>query len=338
MRAAVNERYGGPDVVSVRDVPQPVPGDAELLVKVHATTVNRTDCGFRSASPPIVRLFSGLTGPRSRVLGNEFAGVVEEVGRGVRTFTVGERVFGYVEGTWGAHAEYLTVGEDAAVATIPANVADEAAAAGTEGSHYALAYMRAGDIGPGVDLMVYGATGAIGSAAVQLAKHLGATVTGVCATDQLDLVSSIGADRVIDYTAGDFTAGDERYDVVLDAVGRSTFATCRRVLEPDGLYMSTELGPYAQNLVLPLVTRLRRGPRVRFPVPKHDQAMIRHLAELMESGAFRPVIDRTYPLDRIVDAYEYVESGRKIGNVLIDVALADRPAGGPNGNQPEDLP
>lgn len=321
MRAAVQERYGPPEVVTIRDVPIPQVGDGELLVRVRATTVNRTDCGFRAASPPIVRFFSGLTRPKSPVLGNEFAGVVEEVGPGVEGFAVGDRVLGYVEGTFGAHAEYLAVRHDASIALVPPELPDEQAAAGTEGSHYALAYMAAGDIGPGVDLMVYGATGAIGSAAVQLAKHLGATVTGVCGTDQLELVSGLGADRVVDYTAGDFTAGDHRYDVVLDAVGKSSFATCRKVLTPRGLYMSSELGRFAQNLVLPLVTRLGRGQRVKFPTPRHDQEMIRDLAGLMESGAFRPVIDRTYPLDRIVDAYEYVESGRKIGNVVIDVSL-----------------
>ncbi len=320
MRAAVQHEYGPPSVVSVVDVPEPRPGDGELLVRVHATTVNRTDCGFRAASPPIVRLFSGLRRPRRSTLGNEFAGVVVEAGPGVTRVDVGERIFGYIEGTFGGHAERLVVHEDASIATIPAHVSDQLAAAGTEGSHYALAYTTAGRLGPGVDVMVYGATGGIGSAAVQIAKHLGATVTAVCATDHLELVAGLGADRVVDYTAGDFTQDHQRYDVVLDAVGKSSWGACRKLLKPHGLYMSSELGRFAQNPMLAIATRFSRGRRVGFPVPRHDREMIEYLGELMATGAFVPVIDRTYPLEQIVQAYEYVETGQKIGNVVITVS------------------
>jgi NADPH:quinone reductase-like Zn-dependent oxidoreductase len=319
MRAAVQHEYGPPSVVSVVDVPTPRPGAGELLVEVRATTVNRTDCGFRAASPPIVRLFSGLRRPKRTILGNEFAGVVTETGAGVERFAVGDRIFGYIEGTFGGHAEYLVVDQDASIATIPPDVSDQQAAAGTEGSHYALAYTSAGKFGPGKDVMVYGATGAIGSAAVQIAKHLGATVTAVCATDQLDLVRGLGADRVVDYTAGDFTDDEQRYDVVLDAVGKSSWGACKRLLKPHGLYMSSELGRFAQNPFLAIATRFSRGRRVKFPVPTHDREMIEYLRDLMASGAFTPVIDRTYPLGQIVEAYEYVESGQKIGNVVIAV-------------------
>ena len=324
MRAAVQTEYGPPAVVTVvDDLPRPAPGDGELLVEVHATTVNRTDCGFRAASPPIVRLFSGLRRPKRPTLGNEFAGVVVETGPGVTRFVVGDRVFGYIEGPFGGHAEYLVANEDASIATIGPNVSDELAAAGTEGSHYALAYTTAGRFGPGTDVMIFGATGAIGSAAVQIAKHLGATVTAVCATDHLDLVKGLGADRVVDYTAGDFTQDEQRYDVVLDAVGKSSWAACKKLLKPRGLYMSSELGRFGQNPLLAIVTPFGRGRRVKFPVPKHDREMIEYLRDLMASGVFVPVIDRTYPLERIVEAYEYVEAGQKIGNVVIDVAGAD---------------
>ena len=320
MKAALQTEYGPPSVVSVvDDVPRPTPGDGELLVEVRATTVNRTDCGFRAASPPIVRLFSGLRRPKRPILGNEFAGVVVETGPGVERFAVGARVFGYIEGPFGGHAEYLTVHEDASIATIPPHIPDELAAAGTEGSHYALAYTTAGRFGPGMDVMVYGATGAIGSAAVQIAKHLGCTVTAVCATDHLERVAALGADRVVDYTAGDFTQDDQRYDVVLDAVGKSSWGACKRLLKPRGLYMSSELGRFAQNPMLAIVTRFSRGRRVKFPVPTHDCEMIEYLRDLMASGAFVPMIDRTYPLEQIVEAYEYVESGQKIGNVVITV-------------------
>lgn len=315
----MQREYGPPSVVSVIEVPQPRPGDDEVLVRVHATTVNRTDCGFRAASPPIVRLFSGLRTPKAPTLGNEFAGVVADVGSGVTRFAVGDRIFGYVEGTFGAHAEYLVAHQDAAIATIAPHVTDELAAAGTEGSHYALAYTTAGCIGAGTDVMVYGATGAIGSAAVQLAKDLGATVTGVCATEHLELVAGLGADRVVDYTAGDFTQDPQRYDVVLDAVGKSSWGACKQLLKPHGLYMSSELGRFAQNPMLAIVTRFSRGRRVGFPIPKQNREMIEHLGDLIASGAFVPVIDRRYPLEQIVEAYEYVESGQKVGNVIITV-------------------
>jgi NADPH:quinone reductase-like Zn-dependent oxidoreductase len=190
----------------------PVPEHDELLVKVHATTVNRTDCGVRAGKPFIVRFFSGLTRPTRTILGNEFAGVVEAVGSAVTSFAVGDRVFGYCEGRFGAHAEYLTVPEDGSVAAMPSNASFVEAAPGTEGSHYALSYMRKARIGTGDDVLVYGATGAIGSAAVQLLKQLGASVTAVCATDYIGLVDGLGADRVVDYTAEDFTADEQRYD------------------------------------------------------------------------------------------------------------------------------
>lgn len=320
MMAAVQHRYGPPDVVTVVAVDTPSPGRGELRVQVQATTVNRTDCGYRAASPPIVRLFSGLRAPKALTLGNEFAGVVEQIGPGVTKFAVGDRVFGYIEGSFGAHAEYVVVGEGASIARVPRNVALEQAAAATEGAHYALAYARAGGVGPTSDVMVYGATGAIGSAAVQIMKHLGARVTAVCATEYLDLVAGLGADRVIDYTVDDFTRDEHRYDCVFDAVGKSTFGACKGLLKPGGLYMSTDLGPFVQNPVLALATPLGRGRRVKFPIPRHDQRMIEYIRDLLASGAFRPVIDRTFPLDRIVEAYEYVETGQKIGNVVISVA------------------
>lgn len=319
MKAAVHTSYGPPDVVRVTEVHKPVPKDSELLVRVHATTVNRTDCGYRAAKPFLVRSFTGLVRPKLTILGTEFAGEVEAVGPGVTSFEVGDRVFGYVEGLFGAHAEYLTVPEDASVATVPANVTIEEAAASTEGSHYALSFIRHANIGSGQDVLVHGATGAIGSAAVQLVKSVGATVTAVCATDHVALVKDLGADRVIDYTVEDFTSDEQTYDVVLDAVGKSTFGRCRRLLRPGGLYLSSDLGPFAQNLILPLVTPLFRGRKVKFPFPKHDQQMVRYFKGLMESGDFRPVIDRRYPLEQIVEAYRYVETGQKVGNVVISL-------------------
>ena len=290
-----------------------------MLVKVHATTVNRTDCAYRAARPAFMRLFTGVLRPRATVLGNEFAGVVEAVGGSVTSFSVGDRVFGYNEGPFGAHAEYLSIRANGSLATMPANLTFHEAAPSTEGSHYALAQIRAAKIRSGQDVLVNGASGAIGSAAVQLVKSLGATVTAVCGTATVELVRSLGADRVIDYTAEDFTRDDRRYDVVLDAVGKSSFGQCRRLLKPGGIYISTELGPRAQNPFLALIAPLHGGRKVLFPIPKHNRAMVEYLKELIESGQFKPVIGRTYPLDRIVEAYRHVETGQKTGSVVITV-------------------
>jgi NADPH:quinone reductase-like Zn-dependent oxidoreductase len=213
----------------------------------------------------------------------------------------------------------MSIPEDGSVATMPANVTYQQAAPSTEGAHYALAHIKAAKIHSGEDILVYGASGAIGSAAVQLLKSLGASVTAVCGTDHVELVKGLGADRVIDYTAEDFTKDNQRYDVVLDSVGKSSFSQCKRLLKPDGIYISSELGPLAQNPFRALVAPLHGGKKVLFPIPKHDQLMVEHFRKLIESGKFRPVIDRTYPLDQIVEAYRYVEAGQKTGNVVISL-------------------
>jgi NADPH:quinone reductase-like Zn-dependent oxidoreductase len=215
-----------------------------------------------------VRFFTGLIRPRVTVLGNEFAGEIESVGRGVTSFDVGDRVFGYSGRSFGAHAEYLVMPEDGLLATMPASLTYEEAAPSTEGSHYALSLIRAAKLQRGQDVLVYGATGAIGSAGVQLLKHLGATVTAVCDSEHLELVKSLGADRVIDYTAEDFTKDDQRYDVVLDAVGKSSFSRCRRLLKPRGIYLSTDLGPLSQNPILALITPLLVARRSCSPFRK----------------------------------------------------------------------
>ena len=320
MKAAVQSRYGPPEVVRVAEVPRPTPADGELLIRVVATTVNRTDCAYRAARPSVVmRPVAGLTKPRRSVLGCEFAGVVAEIGGRVTSFAVGDRVFGWIEGRFGAHAEYLVVPAGASMAITPATVPDDVAAAATEGSHYALSAIRGAGVRAGDDVLVNGATGAIGSAAVQLLRNLGARVTAVCGPEALDLVRGLGADRVIDRTAEDFTRDDASYDVVIDAVGKSTFGKCRRLLKPRGRYVSSELGPGAQNPFLALVTPLARGRRVVFPIPRDDPRMMAEIGDLMAAGSFRPVIDRRYPLEEIVDAYRYVETGQKTGSVVIEM-------------------
>jgi NADPH:quinone reductase-like Zn-dependent oxidoreductase len=301
------------------EVDKPAPKDDEILIRVHATTVNRTDCGFRAAKPAIIRLFAGITQPRHPILGTEFAGEVEAVGPHVSSFAPGDRVFGYDERTFGAHAEYMAISEHRAIATIPPPMTYEEAAPGTEGSHYALGFIRKAEIGAGHDVLVYGATGGIGSAAVQLIKNLGATVTAVCGTGHTELVASLGADRILDYMTQDFTKGEQRYDAVLDAVGKSSFADCKPLLKPRGIYVSSELGPKGQNPFLVPLTHLLGGRRVKFPLPRYNKEMIEGLARLMTARAFTPLVDRVFPLDEIVDAYRYVESGTKVGNVVISL-------------------
>jgi NADPH:quinone reductase-like Zn-dependent oxidoreductase len=324
MKAAVRTSYGPPDVVRVAEVDKPRARDNELLVRVHATTVNRTDDGMLAAKPFVVRFFTGLIRPRRTVLGNEFAGEVEAVGAGVTSFKVGDRVFGFNGLRFGAHAEYLAVPEDGALATMPASLTYEQAAPSTEGAHYALTMVRTAKVHGGQDVLVNGATGAIGSAAVQLVKHLGASATAVCGSEHVELVRGLGADRVVDYQAEDFTRDERAYDVVLDAVGKSSFLRCRRLLKPGGIYYSSDAGPLSQNLLWVLITPLFGGRTARFSVPKRNAETMGYLKGLIESGAFRPLVDRRYRLDQIVEAYRYVETGQKVGNVVISV----EPSGG----------
>lgn len=319
MRAAVRTAYGPPESVRVIDVATPEPSPGEVLVRVRASTVNRTDVGYRAGTPHVIRLFAGLRRPKFQVLGTEFAGTVEAIGDGVTSFAPGDRVCGYNEKTFGAHAEYMTIAAEGSITTMPGELDFEESAPSFEGSHYALANLRAGDVGDGTDLLVYGATGAIGSAAVQLAKALGARVTGVCGSAQVGLVEELGADRVIDYQTEDFTAHGATYDVVFDAVGKSSFAACKPLLRPQGLFLATDMGPFPWNPLLALTTRVGRGPRVKFPLPSDNQEIVRHLRDRIDAAEFRPVIDRTYPLDDIVEAYRYVETGQKVGNVVISI-------------------
>jgi NADPH:quinone reductase-like Zn-dependent oxidoreductase len=319
MRAVVRTSYGPPDVVRIAEVPKPTAKDNQVLVKVHATTVNRTDCGFRAGRPFFVRALTGLPRPRVTVLGTEFAGTVEAVGAEVTSFAVGDRVFGFKGLPFGAHAEFMAIPEDGFLATMPAQLSFEEAAPSTEGSHYALALIRKAKVARGQDALVYGATGAIGSAAVQLLKQFRAKVTAVCDTEHVGLVKGLGADRVIDYTAQDFTRDTQRYDVVLDAVGKSSFLRCRRLLKPGGVYLSSEFGPLAQNLVVALITPLGGGKKAMLNLGRDDPRMASYFREVLESGAFRPLIDRRYRLDEIVEAYRYVETGQKIGNVVVSV-------------------
>lgn len=319
MKAAVYREYGPPEVVNIEEVEKPIPGPDEVLIKVHATTVNRTDCGFRSAEYFISRFFSGLFKPKFTILGNEFAGVIDSVGNDVKLFNVGDKVFGYNDTKFGAHAEYMTMAETDAIALIPDNMTFEQAAPIVEGAHYALSDIRATKIKDGHNVMIYGASGGIGSAAVQLVKYFGAEVTAVCNTQNVAVVESLGADRVIDYQTQDYTRLDERYDFIFDAVGKSSFAKCKPLLKKRGIYISTELGKNSENIFLALFTPLFKGKKVLFPLPTIKKEDVVFLKTLVESGKYKPLIDRTFHINDIVDAYKYVEKGQKVGNVVVNL-------------------
>ena len=310
--------YGPPEVLRVEEVEPPRPAAAEVLVRVHATTLNRTDCHLRSADPVFWRLVLGFRRPKRHVLGMEFAGVVEQVGTAVTAFAVGDEVFGL---KWfGAHAEQLTVSAGKLIAHKPANVTFQQAAAVPDGALNALTCLRRSHVEAGMDVLVYGASGSIGTAVVQLAKHLGARVTAVCNTKNVELVRALGADEVLDYTRGeDFTRNREAYDVVVDAVGRHSYVRSRRAIKPGGVYIATD---GIHNIVLSPLSRLG-GKRVAVPVPQGSKADILLLKELLERGDYRAVIDRTYPLEEIVEASRYVETRQKTGNVVLTVIEDD---------------
>ena len=319
MKAAIYTTYGPPEVVQLTDLEKPVPKVNEVLIEVYAATVNRTDCGFRSAEYFIVRFFSGLIRPKNKTLGNEFAGKIEAIGKDVKFFKPGDKVFGYNDIRFGAHAEYMIMAENGALTSMPENLSYEEAAPITEGAHYALCDIRAAKIRRGQKILINGATGAIGSAAVQIVKYLGAEVTAVCDTKNIDLVKSLGAKIVIDYTKADFTKINESFDVVFDAVGKSSFGKCKSLLRKGGIYMSTELGYMSQNPFLALITPLLGGKKVLFPIPTINKEDVIFLKELVETGNYKPVIDRCYTLEQIVEAYRYVETGTKTGNVVINI-------------------
>jgi NADPH:quinone reductase-like Zn-dependent oxidoreductase len=319
MKAIIYTKYGPPEVVKLMEVSKPVPKDNEVLIQVYASTVSRTDAGFRSAQYFISRFWSGLLRPKYQILGCEFAGIIEEAGKSVTTFKKGDKVFGYNDKTCGGHGEFLTIAENDAITILPHNLNFDEAAAITEGAHYALNDIKASKIESGQHVLVYGATGAIGSSAVQLLKHFGTKVTAVCNTKNAELVKSLGADTVIDYQTQDFTKTENKFHFIFDAVGKSSFKQCKPLLTEKGIYISTELGKNAENLFFALTTPIFGGKKVLFPIPTIKKEDILFLKELVENGEYKPVIDRQYKFDQIIEAYKYVESGQKTGNVILKI-------------------
>lgn len=327
MKAVINERYGTPDVLHIREIPVPEPGTGEILVKVHATTVGRTDACALRAHPFFVRPYTGMLRPRQTVLGLDFAGTIESTGKGVTKFLTGMRVFGLTPGGYGAHAEYLCLPEDAAVCEMPRGARfDEAVVC--EGAWYADTYLKKFGLDSGQTILVYGASGAIGISAVQLAKYYGASVTAVVPTPHMELAGRIGADRVVDYTAEDFTCSDESFDFVLDAVGKTSYFQCRPLLKPNGVFAATDLGRWWQNVTLALWFSLTGSGRVVFPTPHSSRQLVGFLKDRIERGEFQAVIDRKYPLRDIADAYRYVETEQKAGIVVIELVPEEGPQHG----------
>ena len=306
MKAVVCPKYGPPDVLELKEVEKPTPKDNEVLIKVHATTVNRTDYATLRAKPFMARLITGIFKPKNPIPGTEFAGIIEAVGKKVTSFKVGDKVFGFNDLGSGAQAQYLTISEDKALAIIPENTTYEQAAASSEGAHYARNFINKVKLKSGQKVLVNGATGAIGSAAVQFLKYFGADVTAVCGTKNIELVKSLGAGKVIDYTKEDFTRDDQKYNFVFDTVGKSSFGRCKPLLQPGGIYISSELGYRAQNIFLALITPIFRGKKVVFPLPKDIRGSILLIKKLIEEGKLEAVVDRKYPFEQIAEAYKYV--------------------------------
>jgi NADPH:quinone reductase-like Zn-dependent oxidoreductase len=320
MRAVVQDRYGAPeDALRIADVDRPVPQEDEVLVRVHASTVTRGDAmGVRHVDYRLIRLFTGIRRPRRTSCGTEFAGVVEEVGAAVTVLRVGDEVFGAKAGS---NAEYVAVGEGNAIATKPAELTFEDAAATPEGPLLALTCMSPAYPVEGKSVLVYGAAGSVGTAAVQLlVHHFGAEVTAVCDTKDVEVVRSLGARDVLDRFRDDFTRNGERYDVIFDAVGKQSFRRCRCSLKPGGIYVSMDVGFWYHLLPLGLITKFVGSRRARLGFGRYRQEDLLLVKQLVEEGKYRPVIDRRYDFDQIVEAVSYVESGQKTGNVVLRIS------------------
>jgi len=322
MKAAVRRIYGLPREIKVEDFEKPVPKDDEVLVSVQATTVNRTDCANLTAKPFVMRFVLGLTKPRKIRIGTDFAGKVEAIGKNITSFQVGDKVFGFTDTGLESQAEYLVIKPKGNMLPIPENIDYKKAAASLEGAHYAYSFIHKVNIRPGQSLLINGAAGGIGSALLQFARQYDVEITATCHTRNIDLIKSLGADKIYDYTNQDFTAGNGKYDYIFDAVGKSSIGECKPLLKEKGVYISSELGRNAQNVFFAISTAVSSNKKVIFPVPYSIQKTLPYIHDLLKRGKFVPVIDREYPLQEISKAYEYVMTGEKTGNVIINIQVA----------------
>ncbi|MGB5666358.1 MAG: NAD(P)-dependent alcohol dehydrogenase [Maribacter sp.] len=317
IKAAIRKKYGSPSQIKIENIEKPIPKDNEVLIKVYATTVNRTDCANLTAKPFIMRFVLGLFKPRKIILGTDFAGEVSLIGKNVESFSIGDKVFGFNDTGSESQAEYTTTTVEN-VFPIPDRLDFKQAAASLEGAHYAYTFIHKVNIQSGQKILINGATGAIGSALLQFVRQYDVKITASCNTKNIKLIQSLGADKIYDYTKEDFTDDNEKYDFIFDAVGKSTFGKCRSLLKEKGVYISSELGPYSQNIFYPLLTSWS-SKKVRFPIPYNTQKTIPYISNLLAKGKFKPVIDREYLLEDMSKAYEYVITGQKTGNVLINI-------------------
>jgi len=321
MKAIVVTKYGPPDVLQLKEVEKPTPKEDEVLIRIYAATVNATDPVFRKGEPFIARFFTGLTRPRNPIPGTELAGEIEAVGKDVKRYKEGDQVFASTGTQYGAHAEYICLPEDGPLAIKPANMTYGEAAAVCDGAFGALNFLRdAGNIQSGQEVLINGASGSVGTFGVQLAKYFGTEVTGVCSTTNLEMVKSLGADKVIDYTKEDFTKTGQTYDIIFDAVAKSSFSSCKDALKQGGVYIFT--GPAPANLLQMLWTSLFGSKKAAMTAPGMRSSSektkdLLFLKELAEAGKIKSVIDRRYPFEQIAEAHRYVETGHKKGNVVI---------------------
>lgn len=319
MKAVVRDTYGSPDVLRVEQLEKPKPNESQILIKVYSTTVNRTDCGGLRGEPFVYRFFTGLLKPKHASTGTDFAGKVVAVGKNVTIFKKGDRVFGFNDDSIGSHREYLILDEKENIGKIPNKVSFQDAAASIEGFHYAYNFINKVSLRKGQKVMVNGATGGIGSAAVQLLKNIGLEITATCSSNHIELVKSLGAKKVIDYTKEDFTNCKTKFDFVFDAVGKSSFGKCKKIMKSKGVYISSELGKNCENIFYGIKGNFTKGKRVVFPLPTKIKKSLEFSSNLLRDGLYKPVIDRVYTLDKTAEAFEYVEKGEKIGNVLLKI-------------------
>ena len=317
MIAAIRRKYCSPNQIKIESVEKPIPKEDEILIKIYATTVNRTDCANLTAKPFIMRFVLGLIKPRQIILGTDFAGEVASKGKNVKSFEIGDKVFGFNDTGSESHAEYLTTTEEN-LFPIPENIDYKTAAASLEGANYAYTFIHKVNIHQGQNILINGATGGIGSALLQFVRQYDVKITATCNTKNMALIKSLGADKIYDYTKEDFTDSNDKYDFIFDAVGKSTFGRCKPLLKEKGIYISSELGPYSQNIFYSLLASIS-NKKVIFPIPYGKHKTIPYISNLLEKGKFTPIIDREYLLEDISKAYEYVITGQKTGNVVINV-------------------